>query len=121
MQRRDQIGLMVGIAVAIGSCALLTQAGIGAGAVLIVVLLFCPLVVATVAAKRLFLLALVPNILIACFFSIVGALSPYNQAPGGGLSDESLFLIPIVFVISGASALLMSGAVWFVRKEIMGG
>ena|ERR1700730_4283863 len=61
------------------------------------------------SVKRLFLLALVPNILIASFFSLVGALSPYNQAPGGGgLSDESLFIIPIVFVTSCASAFLMA-------------
>jgi hypothetical protein len=120
MQRRDRIALMVGIVLAMGSCALLTQAGMGAGVILIVVLLFCPLVVAAVAARRLFLLALVPNLLIACFFSIVGALSPYNRSASGGLSEESLFIIPVVFLIGCASALSMAGAVWFVRNEIMG-
>jgi len=119
MVRRDRIALIVGVALGVGSCALLTQAGFGAGAILVVALLFCPLVVSIIATKHLFVFALLPNIVIACFFSIVGALSPYNRAPGGGLSSESLFIIPMVFAISGACALLMTATVWLFRKVIM--
>jgi hypothetical protein len=121
MAQRDRIALIVGIILAIGWCALLTQAGFGAGALLVIALLLSPLISSLIAGKRLFLSGFVPNILIASFFSIVGALSPYNRAADGGLSEESWIIIPMVFGVSVVCALLVVGPVWLVRKAIMRG
>ena len=118
MHQRDRIALIVGIVLGIGSCFALSQSGMGAGAILIILLLLCPLLASMIAAQHVFLLGLVPNIVIAIGVTILGALSPYNRA-GSGLSEESLVIVPTVFAISIVSALLMAGAVWFVRNEIL--
>ena len=119
MHQRDLIALIVGIVLGISSCLLISESGMGGGATLIITLLFCPLLASMIAAERVFLLGLVPNLVIAIGVAILGASSPYNRTASGGLSEEDMFIIPAVFAISIACALFMAGAVWFVRKEIM--
>src|SRR5688572_25774490 len=109
MHQRDSIALVVGIVLGIGSCFLISESGMGSGATLIICLLLCPVLASMIAAERIFLLSLVPNIVIAIGAAILG----------GDLSAEGMFIIPTVFAISIASSLLMAAVVCFVRKEIM--
>jgi hypothetical protein len=116
MEQRNLFALISGIALGIIWCVLLTGAGFpGAGGILLLGILVSPLVVALIARTKLLLFAIVPNVMIGGFFSIVGALSPYNRTPEGGFTDETWTIVPIVLGISVGAALLLAGGVWFVR------
>lgn len=108
------MALVTGVLLGVGSCFLIFLSGIGAGAVLLVTLLICPLITSLVASERLFLSGLIPNILIIVGGSIFGASSPYKRTAWD--------IWPIILsniVLGVAFALFMTGLVWVVRKKIM--
>lgn len=114
MHRRDRIALIIGIVLGIGFSILISISGMGAGAMLLVALLLCPFITSLVAAERIFLAGLVPNIVIAIGGSIFAAQSPYIRTGWDGwLIILSNIGMGIMF------ALFAAGVVWFVRKKIM--
>lgn len=119
MRQRDLIALVAGVVLGIGSCFVISESGMGSGATLIICLLVCPLLASMIAAERIFLLGLLPNVVIAIGTVILALSSSNNRAASGGLSEEDVFIIPVVFAISIVSALLMATVVWFVRREII--
>jgi hypothetical protein len=96
-------------------------AGFGAGALLIVAFVLSPFVVALIARTRLLLFALLPNLIIGLFFSVVGAFSSYNRTPDGGLSDETLVIVPMVLGLSVGCAVIVAAVVWFFRTSMSRG
>jgi hypothetical protein len=115
MDPRNGAAIAVGVALAVICCASLTAAGFGAGALLVVAFVLCPLVVSLIARSRVLLFALLPNLIIGFFFSIVGAFSPYNRAHDGGFSDETFVIVPIVLAMSVGCAILVAAVVWVLR------
>lgn len=114
MHKKDRLALIVGVVLGISSCFLIFISGIAAGAVLLGTLILCPLITSIIAAQRIFLSGLAPNILIAIGGSIFGASSPYNRT-----AEDVLLVILSMLGLSIVCALLMAGLVWFVRKKIM--
>jgi hypothetical protein len=121
MDPRNGAALVVGVVLAGIWCALLPAAGFGAGALLIIAFVVSPLVVSLIARRLILFFALVPNLIVAVLFSIVGAFSAYNRTAEGGFSDETFVIVPIVFAIGIGCATIVAAVVWIlgaVRREL---
>ena len=71
MGRRDALALILGVVF----WYLVWRGGVGAGAMLLTAFVLCPLVTAAVADKRIFLAALVPDLVLAGTALIFGPSS----------------------------------------------
>ena len=114
MSRRDVIAVVLGVILGLIFSVLTYFSGMGAGAVLLLAIVLAPLITSLVAAKRLFIAALVPNILIAIVCSIAFIfLGPRKQA-----MEEALLSVLGFVVFACAPAIAIAGVVWFVRRKI---
>jgi len=118
MDSRNGAALIVGVALAIVWCALMMGAGFGAGALLILAFVLSPLVVSLVARTWLLVFALVPNLIIGLFVSVVGAFSSYNRTADGEFSNETFLIVPIVLGLSVGCAIIVTAVVWFFRTAL---